>query len=155
MAANRSNYGPAGALSSDETSLVVASGGGTNPALAAGTAGADRGQVGADRDETDTAQAVDIPLPDTVNSVPAAFEEADPEILADPESRERLTEIQEEFVEEIGGTERDTRRPDDGPIWRSAQWLADQRYRAQFGHTAFLAQQERAAAALARELEKQ
>lgn len=155
MVANRSNPGSVGVPpSSRASSSIIVPVRPINPASAPVEARANVGQAGAVPREPE-AELLDIPLPDEVNSVPVAFEETDPEIRGNRESRERLREIQEEFVEGIGGAGRDTTRPDDGPIWKNAQWLADQKYRAQFGHTAFLAQQERAAAALAKELENQ
>lgn len=96
-------------------------------------------------------EVAEVPLPEGVNSVPAAFEEIDPEIAADPEQVQQLREIQNEFRENIGGINRDPSDPAYAADWRAAQWLADQRYRALYGHTAFLRQQERAAAALSRE----
>lgn len=110
----------------------------------AGGGGADGAQSGGNENV--------IEVPEGTNTMPLAFEEMDPDIAADPAMREELERIQDEFVEAISGP--DGAVPDDIPLkeWRDAQWIADERYRMRFGHEAWLAQQRRAAQALAKDL---
>jgi hypothetical protein len=66
---------------------------------------------------------------------PASGKESDVE-------KAQLENVQQRFVNDIGGTQQNPSDPDYQATWTKAQQLADERYRALFGEQAFLNRQQ-------------
>ncbi|MGC1479176.1 MAG: hypothetical protein WA771_01630, partial [Chthoniobacterales bacterium] len=94
------------------------------------------------RSEAVEAETIEAPEGTTV---PAALEATDESIAAEPAKKDRLRDIQNEFADSLRDQSGRIPREVDRAEWQTAQWLADQRYRAMFGQQAFNAQQRTAA----------
>ena len=104
-----------------------------------------RQPASADVAELSDEVTVDVPEGATV---PVALEEPDESIVADPRKRDQLKKIQDRFADSIRDEAGQVSDAVPRPKWQTAQWLADQEYRAMFGQQAFNDQQRKAAAAL-------
>jgi hypothetical protein len=58
-------------------------------------------------------------------------------IKATPEQIASIEKIQQQFVKDVGGPNQDPTDPEYEQKWKSAQWVADQIYKAKFGWRAY------------------
>jgi len=81
-----------------------------------------------------------ITAPEGTVAVPVAFQ---PPTGAESDiERAQIDNLQQQFVQDIGGTNQDPSDPDYQAAWNKAQRLADERYAALFGSDAMLARQQ-------------
>jgi hypothetical protein len=79
--------------------------------------------------------------------IPAALAPPDPNWQLTDQQTAAWQNIVDHCSNSVGGGSQDAASPEYLQRWQSAQWLADQNFKAQFGWQAFNAQQTRAAAA--------
>lgn len=82
-----------------------------------------------------------ITAPAGNSQIPVAFEDLNPALKFNAQQQAQLKKIQDQFVQDIGGPGQDPSSSAYLKSWQTAQWLSDQRFRAEFGYQAFLYQQ--------------
>jgi len=85
------------------------------------------------------------PAKETPVSVPLAFIAPSPAVdLNAPQQQEALTQLQQGFVDAVGGQSQNPADPAYTAKWKSAQPSSDDRFRLWFGDQAYMAQQAQA-----------
>ncbi len=122
--------GGGGLATPAESAEIPPSASETNVAQSADTNAPER-QARAPREETV------VTVPDGNVQVPVVLEEAVRQVV-DPEQRDSLRTLQNEFVDAIGETSQDPADPAYQERWQVAQVYSDQRFKTLFGYQAYL-----------------